>query len=180
MNYVIVRANGPEAKFTITSDYDDALRTYRSWLVAYLAETGDELAREHLARLSYSRGRLQGRVIEYRAPYAGINGQITQVFVLGVLAWPAIWRLPPPQAIGRDWGKTIHRLTRPWGAFELRCAGLEWRIFWLDTRSENAFATTRAYTSAAEAAADLAFVDAASRGRHAPPAVTGVRHEGGG
>jgi hypothetical protein len=102
------------------------------------------------------------------------------VFVLGALAWPTIWRLPPPQNIGRDWGKTIRRLTQPWGAFELRSDGQEWRIFWLDTRSENAFATTRAYTSATEAAADLAFIDAASRRHPSPHPVTGAHHDGRG
>lgn len=173
MDYVIVRASGPDAEFTITSDYDDALGTYRSWLAAYLAESGDELARAHLVRLGKAGDRLRGRVIEYRAPYEGITGQTTQVFVLGVLGWPAIWRLPPPQNIGRDWGTTIRRLTQPWGVFELRCDGPEWRIFWLDSRYEDAFATTRVYTSAAEAAADMAFIDAAWRRHPAPHRATG-------
>jgi hypothetical protein len=180
MDYVIVRASGPDAEFTITSDYDDALRTYRSWLAAYLAETGDEFAREHLASLSNAGDRLQGRAIEYRAAHYSTTGQITQVFTLGVLGWPAIWRLPPPQNIGRGWGKTIRRLTQPWGVFELRCDGSEWRIFWLDSRYEAAFATTPAYTSAAEAAADLAFIDAARRQHPSSHRAIGAHHDGKG
>lgn len=173
MDYVIVRADGPEAEFTIASDFNDALRTYRSWLTAYLTETGDEFAREHLAYLAHAGDRLRGRAIEYRAPHYGPDGQITQVFVLGALGWPTIWHLPPPQSIDRHWGRTIRRLTQPWGAFELRVDGEEWRIFWLDPRFEGAFAASRAYTSAAEAAADLAFIDAAHQAQ--PP--TGVRRD---
>jgi hypothetical protein len=178
MDYVIVRANGPDTEFTITSDYHDALAIYRRWLAAYLEQTGDELAREHLDNLGNPGDRRRGGAIEYRAPYAGITGQITQVFVVGVLGWPAIWRLPPPQNIGRDWGRTIRRLTQPWGVFELRSDGQEWRIFWLDSRYPDAFATTGPYSSAAEAAADLTFIDAARRGHPAPHHETGHGKEG--
>lgn len=174
MGYVIVRAKGPEAEFAIMSDFRAALRTYRRWLVSYLAESGDDFAREHLTLLDYAGDRLQGRVIEYRAPRHGTDGQITHVFVLGVLGWPRIWRLPPPQNIDRHWGELVRWLTQPSGAFELRGNGEEWRIFWLDRRSEGAFATSRAYSSAAEAAAELAFIAAAYKAH--PP--IGIRRDG--
>ncbi|MFB9832846.1 hypothetical protein [Actinoallomurus acaciae] len=131
-------------------------------------------AQEHLAYLDHAGDRLRGRAIEYRAPHYGADGQITQVFVLGTLGWPTIWRLPPPQNIDRHRGRPVRRLTRPWGAFELRDDGAEWRIFWLDRRHEDAWAASRAYSSAAEAAAELAFIEASHRAH--PP--TGVHHAG--
>jgi hypothetical protein len=81
------------------------------------------------------------------------------VFVLGVLAWPTAWRLPP-EDVDRDWGKTVRRLTRPEGTYQLRTDGEAWRILWLDARSEAAITTSRAYRVAAEAAAEFAFLEA--------------------
>jgi hypothetical protein len=179
MDYVIVRANGPEAEFSITSDFNEALGTYRGWLTAYLDETGDEFAREQLDRLDHAGNRLRGGVIEFRAPRYGADGTITRVLALGVLGWPAIWRLPPPQNIARDWGRIIRRLDQPWGVVELRGDGQKWRLFWVDARFEDAFATSRIYTSAAEAAANLAFIDAAWRRHTSPHPETRVRRDGG-
>jgi hypothetical protein len=175
MDYVIVRASGPDADFTITPDHETALRIYQSWLGAYLAETGDVLAAEHLDRLNHAADRLRGRTIEYRSPRYATSAQPERVFVLGVLAWPAIWRWPPV-TLSRDWGRILRRLDHPDGAFELRTDGMVWRIFWLDARSDAAFSTTRAYPVAAEAATDFAFIEAALD-RHLPPLLTGVSRQ---
>jgi hypothetical protein len=175
MDYVIVRASGSDADYVITADYDDALRRYRRWLAAYLAETGDQFAREHLDHLSAAVNRLDGQAIHYRSPRYGSSARTERVFALCALAWPRIWQLPPPTGIGRDWGRTVRRLTGPAGVYELRTNGTGWRIFWLDARSEAAFATTGTYPAAAEAAADLAFIDAARRSRTSPPTTAATR-----
>ena len=159
MEYLIVQANGPDADYIVTTDYDDALRTYQSWLTTYLAETGDDLARRHLDRLNGAGHELRGQVIEYRSPRYEQSARSEQVFVLGVLAWPADWRLPP-EGVDRNWGKTVRHLSRPEGTYVLRTDGEVWRILWLDARCEPACTTTRAYRVAAEAAAEFAFLEA--------------------
>jgi hypothetical protein len=162
---VTVRAVGPDADYIITADYDEALRTYRDWLTDYAARTGDPAAQEHLERLAGAAAQLHGRAIRYSSARSGRTtqtGQTSQVFALSARARPRIWKLPPPTGIDRDWGRTVHRLTVPRGAHELRTDDSgQWRIFWLDTRSPCAFATSDAYDVAAEAAADLALLDTA-------------------
>ena len=163
MDYVIVRAKGSDATYIITADYKDAVRTYQRWLAAYVNKTGDKYARAHLIHLRQNADALRGQPIEYRSCRYGDDASTDQIFVLGVLAWPKIWRLPP-EHMGRDWGRPVRRLADTNGTFELRTDGQEWRILWLDGRSEAAFTTSRSYARAAEAAAVFAFIDAALEG----------------
>lgn len=159
MDYVIVQATGTDADYTVTTDFDDALRTYQSWLTTYLAQTGDERARRYLDRLNGAGHDLRGQVIEYRSPRSDHSASTGRVFVLGVLAWPAAWRLPP-RGVDRNWGTAVRELIRPEGSYELRTDGEVWRILWLDARSEAACTTSRPYRVAAEAAAEFAFLEA--------------------
>jgi hypothetical protein len=162
MRYVIVHATGSDYSYAIAGDFTDGLRTYTDWLTEYADATSDETAHCQLQPLNRPDTFRRGQVIEYRShhdTHTLVDVLPEHVLVLGPLEWPTDWRVPP-DTVTPEWGRTVHHLDHPCGAFELRSDGEIWRIFWTDKRSPDAYSITRAYTHVAEASTAFAFIDA--------------------
>lgn len=161
MRYLIVHATGEDYHYASTLDYGQALTTYDQWLAAYADAAEDRYALSHLDWLRRVGPASRAWVVEYRSHRYGNASWPEQVFVLGALTWPRIWRFPSDTAMAR-WERVVKQADHPAGHFELRTDGRTWRTFWFAERDGAAIAATRSRDVAAEAAAEFAFFDALS------------------
>lgn len=159
MRYLIVHATGENYHYVSTPDYGQALTTYGQWLAAYADAAKDRYALNHLDWLKRAGTASRSWVVEYRSHRYGNASRPEQVFILGALIWPRIWRLTPDAAVAR-WARVVKQADHPDGHFELRTDGRTWRTFWFARWGGGAIAATRSLDVAAEAAAEFAFFDA--------------------
>lgn len=159
MRYLIVHATGEDFHYVSTTDYKQALKTYRDWLGAYADASGDEYARNHLDWLGRVGLASQGWMVEYQSDRYGNMCTPKQVFVLSALIWPRVWSVPP-ESTPQEWGRCVKHVDHPDGHFELRTDGRTWRTFWFAKQNAAAFAATRRRDVAAEAVVEFAFIEA--------------------